>query len=48
VTAEIMTRACPSVAGTLLQKAVHWLTNLSPDFGNTSALSPSLLCRYGA
>ena len=48
VTAELMTRACPSVAGRLLQMAVHWLTNLSPDFGNTSALSPSLLCRYDA
>ena len=46
VTAELMTRAWPSVAGRLLQVAVHWLTNLSPDFGNVSALSPSLLRRY--
>lgn len=46
--AEIMTRAFTSFAGLCLQKGVHWLTNLSPDFGNTASLNLSLLRRYDA
>lgn len=48
VTAEIMTRAFTSFTGLCLQKAVHWLTNLSPDFSDASALTGERVCRHDA
>lgn len=45
---ELMTRASTSRAGLWLQQVTHWITNLSPDFGNAAKLNRSLLKRYDA
>jgi glycosyltransferase involved in cell wall biosynthesis len=45
---DLVERRFPSRLGHRVQNALHWLTHLSPDFGNLGGLSRSLLERYDA